>query len=228
VRSGAVADSEGNGVAKFERVVTTPDRNDKAAVRLAAFLPETRLPADSARTLRPDQRAGVRFSLPPDSARLGGVVVTSGGEPIPFTTRATTDGLGTEVEIDGEVRTFSLGVPVADSVQTRRYRRPSPSETGELAGRVTGADSPVIVEAVPASGEPFRTMTDSTGAFRLDGLPPGDYRLRFVVDTDGSGAWSGGSLAPYSPPERISFGRDAQTVRARFETDVGEIALDAP
>lgn len=225
-RGGAVADSAGNTAAPFDRGVAPGSRPDTAQVRLAAFLPEARLPADSAFVLRPDQRAGVRFTLPADAARLSGLAVTSNEEAVPFTTRPAANGLGVEIEVAPDVRQFALSVPVADSVQTRRYRRPAPRETGELSGRVSGTEEAVIVEAVPASGAPFRTTTGADGAFRFSGLPPGDYRLRLVVDADGDGAWTGGSLAPYAPPETVAFSDAAQTVRARFETDAGEIAVE--
>ncbi|MEM1056840.1 MAG: Ig-like domain-containing protein [Bacteroidota bacterium] len=225
-REGSVRDSAGNSVAPFTLTVMPSERADDSIARLSAFLPESRVAPDSALTLRSDQRAGVRFTLPPDSSTLAALAVTREGQPVEFTTRPLPSGLGVLVEVPLEVRRFAVAVPVGDSTQTRRYRRPASNETGELAGRVTGTESAVIVEAVPATGEPYRTTTDGTGAFRFAALPPGDYRLRLVVDTDGDGAWTGGRLAPYVPPEAVAFSDAAQTVRARFETDVGEIAME--
>ena len=225
VRAGAVADSSGNLAAPFEQSVTPSARPDTARARLAAFLPEARITPDSAFTLRPDQRAGVRFTLPPDSSLLASLTVTASGAAVEFATQPRPDGRGVEIEVAPDVRRFTLGVLVADSVQSRAYRRAAPNETGELAGRVVGAEGPVIVQAFPSRGEPYRATAGAEGAFRFPALPPGEYRLRFAVDTDGDGAWTGGSLAPYLPPDRLEFASEPQPVRARFETDVGEIDL---
>ena len=224
-RAGAVADSSGNQAEPFSRAITPPARPDSARTRLAAFLPEGGAAPDSALTLRADQRPGVRFTLPPDSAQVAAVMVSASGNAAPFTLHRMGDGRSLEFEIPREVRRFSLSIPVADSVQTRAYRRLAPNETGELAGRVTGSEGPVLVQAFPSRGAPYQTTASPDGAFRFPALPPGDYRLRFVSDTDANGTWTGGSLAPYLRPERVAFADQPQTVRARFETDMGEVRL---
>lgn len=221
-REGVVADSAGNRVAPFDIIAAVPDREDETTASFAGFLPESQAPADSAFTLLPEQRPGLAFSTPPEA--LPEVTVTSGGAPVEVAFSSTDDRV-VSLDLDPSLRAFTVAIASGDSTLQRRYRRPAPRETGEIIGRAVGADR-VIVEALPASGDPYRTITDSTGAFRLAGLLPGDYRLRFIGDADGDGAWSPGALAPYAPPDLLVFTSDPQTVRARFETDVGEIRLD--
>ncbi|MEL6616995.1 MAG: carboxypeptidase-like regulatory domain-containing protein, partial [Bacteroidota bacterium] len=223
-REGIVADSAGNTVAPFEIIARVAEREDDTTSRFSGFLPESPVAADSAVTLRPEQWPGLAFSTPPEA--LPEVTVTSGGQPVEFATTSV-DNRIVQLDLDPAVRRFTVAVASGDSTLQRQYRRPEARETGEIIGRVVGAGR-VVVEARPASGDPYRAVSDSTGAFRIEGLPPGDYRLRFIGDADGDGAWSPGALAPYAPPERLVFASDAQTVRVRFETDIGEIRLDAP
>ena len=223
-RAGVVTDSAGNGVAPFDVTVQVPARPDTAQARFAGFLPESRVPADSAVVLRPDQQAGVAFTIPFGALPPLTVTAASGDtlSPDPFAPNARE----VLLRLPPEARRFTVSLADGDSTRQRRYRRPGPRETGEIIGRVTGADSAaVIVEAVPEAGNPLRTTAGADGRFRLAGLPPGPYRLRFVLDADGDGAWSPGRLAPYGPPERLVFAGEPQTVRARFETDVGELDL---
>ena len=228
VAAGAVADSSGNAAAPFGLVATPSARDGHHPGPIRRVSPRrprrARLGADA-----PHGR-GARGPLL-GAARLGAARVTrrrrQRRSPYAFTTR-TTDGLVYRLDLAPDVRAFAVRVASGDSVRTRRYRRLEPRETGELVGTVVGADgAAVLVQALPSSGEPFRTEADASGRFRFAALPPGDYRLRFVLDRDGDGAWTGGRLAPFAPPEPLAFGAEPQTVRARFETDVGEVRLDA-
>ncbi|OZC03395.1 Ig-like domain-containing protein [Rubricoccus marinus] len=233
VAQGVVTDSTGNGTAAFSLTFTPPARPDTVTARFAGFVPSPEAPTDSVVTLRPGVLPGVRFTAPPDSAALDAVSVTgaSTDEPLAW---ETSDGLTFRFLVSQEATAFTLRA--GDSTQTQRYRRLAPSETGALVGSIVDASGgsirgasgeTVLIEALPASGEPYRTTADASGRFAFPALPPGEFRVRFVVDRDGDGAWTGGRLAPYAAPETLAFASGTQTIRARFETDMGEIDLGA-
>ena len=217
---GVAADSAGNGVGAFRLAAIIPDREDDERARVAGFLPE-RPRADSVTVLRPDEAPGVAFTVPPEAAPA--ITVTASGDTLGVE-QFSADAREVRLRVPPEVRAFAVAVSAGDSTRERRYRRLAPRETGEITGAVAGGAG-VTVEATPERGAPYRAVTAPDGRFRLAGLPPGPYRLRLIEDADGDGAWSPGRLAPYAPPERLAFATEPQTVRARFETDVGTLRL---
>ncbi len=230
---GAVTDTVGTPAAPFQLVAQVPARADTARARLARFGPLA--PGDSVITLRPEQSPELVFSTPVSAPQIA--VAAPDSSALSFEV-STADNRTLRLALAPEVRAFEVRVGAGDSLRTQRYRRLAPSETGALLGSVVSPEAPtnaasgepaarVLVEALPASGEPYRTQTDDSGRFLFAALPPGAYRVRFVIDRDGDGAWSGGRLAPYAAPEPLAFARGTQTVRGRFETDMGEIDLGA-
>jgi uncharacterized protein (DUF2141 family) len=219
----ALADSAGNAPAPFALSFTPPERPDTLVSRFAGFLPVATVAADSAQTLRPGERPGVRFTAPPDD--LARVALVAGGErqPVAFDTR---DGVRYTVT-DSLPPAFALEVAGDDTTFARRYAVLDASETGGIVGRVEGVSAPVFVE-VRQGGETVGTIrAEADGAFASGPLAPGDYRLRVVVDADGDGRWDGGALAPYRPPEPVRILAEPVNVRARWETEVPPIRLDA-
>ncbi len=47
------------------------------------------------------------------------------------------------------------------------------------------------------------------------------------MDSDGDGAWDGGRLVPYVLPEAVGWLPDPVRVRARWETDLGTMRIEA-
>ncbi|HLT48684.1 MAG TPA: Ig-like domain-containing protein [Rubricoccaceae bacterium] len=218
--SAAVADTSGNE-ADVRAVIAPSAAPDTAAVRFAGFLPPGG-EADSVFLLRPDAAPGVRFSQPLDSLALRARVAVRGPEgPLPFTSE-TDDGVSYRLHPEGAPRAFRVEVQGPDTLFTRRYARPGPDALGGIVGRVaSGGEGPVRVEAYPdGGGAPFATTAGPDGAFSLRNLPPGDYRLRLVLDRDGDGRWDGGRLAPYAPPEPLRWLPEPVRVRARWETEL--------
>lgn len=216
----AVADSSGNPVA-LDAYFTPSAGADTAAVRFAGFLPEARAPADSVLLLRPGQRPGVRFTQPLDSTALRERVRVLGPEaPLAFTA-SSDNGLHYDLAIPAAPRTYRVEVAGPDTLFVRRYAAPAPDDLGAILGRAEApGGAPVLVTAYPAEGAPIVAATDGEGRFALRHLPPGDYRLRLVLDRNGNGVWDGGRLAPYEPPETIRWLPEPVRVRARWDTEV--------
>lgn len=218
----AVADSSGNRA--DVRVTVAPSAApDTAAVRFEGFLPPGGA-ADSVALLRPDAAPGVRFSQPLDSLGLRTRVAVVGPDgPLPFAVE-TDDRVSYRLLPEGRPTAFRVEVREpgrSDTLLTRRYARPGPDALGAILGRVeAGGEAPVLVEAYPESGPPFTARAGPEGTFALRDLPPGDYRLRLVLDPNANGRWDGGRLAPYAAPEPLRWLPEPVRVRARWETEL--------
>ena len=234
---GVPADSSGAAVRPFARGFTPLARPDTVVARFVAFEPAR----DSARVLTPGQFAVLRWTAPPDSASLAARIriTERDGGAVPVV--VALDGARVRVALPARGGVFDVSVVGTitgrpDSLRTARFTVLGPDGLGSIVGRLAGdvgGDGPVVVEASPGQ-TPFgpdaaRATVGLDGAFEIAGLRPGPYRLRLFRDTDGDGAWSGGRLAPYVPPETLTFAAETATVRARWEADVGVLRLgEAP
>jgi hypothetical protein len=101
--------------------------------------------------------------------------------------------------------------PDADTTQApdapSDSRRPAPSVVVELRA----AQSPI-----PVAPDSLVTVPDS--AFVFGELPEGSYRFRAFVDRNENGRWDPGSLAPYRPPEPITWSASPVDSRKRWTT----------
>ncbi|MEM8559283.1 MAG: hypothetical protein AAGG50_15785, partial [Bacteroidota bacterium] len=217
--SAAVVDSTGNP-GQGGSVFTPSSAPDTVQARVAAFLPPG-VEGDTLRTLRPDQRPGLRFTRPPDStlpARLQFNPVTLA------LTDIGPDGVSYRTGSLPESGSVSISAPWADSVRTMRFSIPTASDLGELTGTVvrdtSHATAPLLVELYTedASERLAVTIAAADGTFRFDQLPEGSYRLRLIVDVNGDGDWTGGRLAPYEAPEPLDLVEATERVRPRWET----------
>ena len=96
---------------------------------------------------------------------------------------------------------------------------------GEIAGRVSGAAGPVVVEAREVEGSKvYRTRTEGPGSYELP-VPGGRYTVCAFRDRDGDGRWSPGRPEPFLPAERFGVHPDTVDVRARWRTEGIDISL---
>ncbi len=214
----AAADSSGLALAPFERPFTAgAARADTSVARPVGWVPSA-VP-DSVRTLRSGEWPAARFSAPPDTASLA--LVGPDGAVLPSRVE-TEDGVTLRLvplAPPPAGTPFALRVIVADSAAARRFRVPSADETGGIVGAAPWPGA--VVEARPADGGPtLTTRAGADGRFALAGLVAGRYSVRAFLDTDGDGRWSGGRLAPYTPPEPLARLAEPAAVRARWDADV--------
>ncbi|MEL6772070.1 MAG: Ig-like domain-containing protein [Bacteroidota bacterium] len=213
----AVTDSTGNG-ARGDAVFTPSVAPDTVQTRVAALVP-TVAESDTVKALRPDERPGVRFTRAPDSAALALVQITPTDLILADT---VADGVTLKITDLGGAERVALTVPRADSTRTVTFTVPTADDLGELVGVVARdslvGDAPIVVELRLADELLQVTRANATGGFRFEGLPEGEYQLRLIADRDTSGTWTGGTLAPYAPPEALLLVPTPERVRPRWET----------
>lgn len=217
--AGAVTDSAGVAAPALDLRVTPAARPDTLVARLLRPAP-----ADS--LLAPGEPLVLRWSAPPDSAALAAVSITDVSGTAITDSATTNDGLAFRYALT------SPGVYTvrADSSAARRVTVLGPDALGSVVGRVAdAAGRRVVVEAASerqAFGADVRRVVAGTdGRFEIPGLRPGPVRLRIFADTNGDGHWTGGRLAPYVAPEPLVFVAEPAAVRARWETDAGDLLL---
>jgi len=221
----AVADSAGNAMdVDTLSFLPSPEPSENAPVFLG-YHPDS-LSAEISGYYRiwPGIRVGLRFSEPPGAIwnELVTVADTSG---VPLSYNSTTrDGVlytlfGSELNQPAEII-----VRDKDSTYARVFIAADPAVLGELSGFVTSSNShaSVIVELIrddsPARFS-YRTHAAESGEFRFNGLPgQTKYMIRAFVDEDGDGAWSPGSLSPFSRSEPIAWKAVQEPIRARWDT----------
>lgn len=113
-------------------------------------------------------------------------------------------------------RVVQILVPLCVLWVTTGFRDAAAQFPGELAGRVTDAETGAPVEAasveIPALGR--RTLTDGSGAFRLRGLEPGSQRV--TVRRTG-----------FAPAEQTVEVRNGALARVTIELRALPVALEA-
>lgn len=132
------------------------------------------------------------------------------------------------LNIKGELM-YPLDSVLRDSVYTWPLIWPDKADYGTLSGsiRIDTAEyqGPIIAELINDKDAAIRTFFDTTFQFTM--LPPGKYRFRITLDTDGNRSWTPGSLKPYRLPEKIYLHGASVDIRANwdFEEHLVEVQL---
>ena len=218
----ALADSAGLAPSPFTLSFTPPARPDTAGARFAGLSPRS----DSTSVLPPGVVPVARFTSLPTAEQLARLSVRVDGAAS-GAAFLSDDGVTYRPAFDERPRAFAVRYEGPDSVYVQRYAVPDARDVGGILGRVEGGGA-VRVEIRSQQGETLTVAADADGAFVADGLVPGTYTLRIWADLDGDGRWTGGSLAPYAPPEPLVVRAEPVTVRARWETELDPVRLGGP
>ena len=236
-QTSAVVDTSGNVTRGEVFTVALDDEDaDTTRLRFAGFLP-SRLGGADAVALGPEERFGVRFNQPVDSAALQAMVSVedTSGNARAFEAAAGPDGtsyyftlapsLGMGQTVQVAVAGESVSVP--DTTYRQALQRVAESDLGTLSGVVALPDtaSAVVVELY-ASGQAadssaFELYTQVTpsadGDFLFERLSEDRYRFRVFLDRNGNRQWDGGRITPYEQPEPLVWA-SAPAWRARWDS----------
>lgn len=92
------------------------------------------------------------------------------------------------------------------------------NDYGQLSGRIT-ADTATrfIVELLDKENKVVRQSQERSYRFRL--VPPGEYKLRVIVDQNRNGRWDTGIFSANQPAETILYFPSPVLVKSNFELD---------
>jgi uncharacterized protein (DUF2141 family) len=112
--------------------------------------------------------------------------------------------------------TTDADAPDADAPDADTTQAPdAPSDTLQSAPSVV-VELRADQSPIPVAPDSLVTVPDS--AFVFGDLPEGSYRFRAFVDRNENGRWDPGSLAPYRPPEPITWSASPVDSRKRWTT----------
>ena len=60
---------------------------------------------------------------------------------------------------------------------------------------------------------------------KFENLPPGDYQLQLIIDTDKNGEWTSGSLKDARIPEKIIYFNELIAIKSKWEKEVDWILI---
>lgn len=105
---------------------------------------------------------------------------------------------------------------------TRSFRIRSPKEYGKLEVNVTDSiNRPIILQWLDKSGEVLAEKipewNDHNYLWQLQDLLPGTYIIRAIIDENGDGKWTTGSLAEKRQPEPLLYYQAEVQIRPDWE-----------
>ncbi len=138
-------------------------------------------------------------------------------------TPAFNEGERFEFSFDERLITDLAGNALGDSLIKYDYATATPDSFGQIVGKVINApgDNIIIVLESKKDGKEIDQKSDEFGAFYIDRLFAGAYKIRAFHDNNNNGKFDGGSIRPFSFSEAVALYADTVSVRARWETDIG-------
>jgi hypothetical protein len=91
--------------------------------------------------------------------------------------------------------------------------------SGVLMGTIQTKVAQFDLQLLDDKYQVVRQLRSPKGRFRFDRLPPGSYRFRVLIDSDGDGQWRSGDPNLRLPPEPVFVSPTLYKVRANFEID---------
>jgi uncharacterized protein (DUF2141 family) len=92
----------------------------------------------------------------------------------------------------------------------------NPEEFGTISGTIQTSYNNYIVQLLNAQNEIIRQSTEPS-KYIFRNVPPGNYRIRVLIDADGDGSWSSGNMLRNIEPEPVFFFGEVISIRANWE-----------
>jgi uncharacterized protein (DUF2141 family) len=125
----------------------------------------------------------------------------------------------TTLVIDSAAFTSIYGA-INSAAQTVVFEQHPLSYYGSLVVMTdTAFATPGIVYLLDAKGIAVDTVVFSK-TMKFENLLPGDYQLQLILDADGNGKWTGGSLKEGRIPEKVIYFNEPVTIKSKWEKEV--------
>ncbi|MGD9897974.1 MAG: Ig-like domain-containing protein [Calditrichaceae bacterium] len=210
------------------------------------FLMVLMTPADSAKSVRPEDPVFIEFTTPVNwesvskhfsLTKISGDTINGSWKinsqyDAEFVPETLLEPDSSYLAVLNSGRVSDLwGESLADSVQSHYFTIISSKELGEISGRVrtVGADGvPVHLQfdLLKGRNKGYSLKLKEAGDYMMKYLPEGKYLINAYLDADSSDAYSPGKLFPFEFSEPFIYNTDTVKVRKRWET--GSINISIP
>ncbi len=107
--------------------------------------------------------------------------------------------------------------PQTDTIELAYQVQPL-SKVGSLIIEMDTIPPYGILELLNSKGEVLQAITwDDIQSKEIPNLQPGDYKFRFIVDSNRDGKWTTGDIFTGKEPEKMIWFQDASTIRANWD-----------
>lgn len=104
----------------------------------------------------------------------------------------------------------------------QRYTFKNPAEFGTISGSVNTSYESYTIQLLDDDFNVVAETMGEDGEFVFNLIPPGEYKIRVLIDEDQSGQWERGNVLQNKEPEPIYFYTEEETIelRANWEREI--------
>ncbi|MGB3182564.1 MAG: Ig-like domain-containing protein [Cyclobacteriaceae bacterium] len=96
------------------------------------------------------------------------------------------------------------------------YTFSKPSDYAVIAGTINTEKPAYIVQLINSNSEVVKEVRNEA-SYRFTNVPPGDYTIRVLIDTNGNGRWDPGNILENQLPEPVYFYEKVIPLKANWE-----------
>jgi uncharacterized protein (DUF2141 family) len=105
----------------------------------------------------------------------------------------------------------------SSTAKTQDYKFADPKNFGTLQGQVvTTADSFAVQLIQPKTAKVLKEVKHAKN-FTFRTVPPGEYEIRVLIDSNGNGQWDPGNVNKREEPEPVLFSQGTTVLKANWE-----------